>query len=78
MDSKVQRFERCPLFREKGEGPANEEPTPTIVMAKKGPTLETLDFTIRIGSTPSFFTFRFVSLLCLRRTLRLYHQLNSE
>ena len=32
--------------------------------------LETLDYTIRIGSTPmtNLFIFRFVSLLCLRRT----------
>ena len=33
--------------------------------------LETLDYTIRIGSTPTFLYFRFVSLLCLRSTLRL-------
>ena len=36
--------------------------------------LETLDYTIRIGSTPihQYTVFRFVSLLCLRSTLRLF------
>ena len=33
--------------------------------------LETLDYTIRIGNTPTFL-FRFVSLLCLRNTPRLF------
>ena len=33
--------------------------------------LETLDYSIRIGSKPDLFIFRFVSLLCLRSTLRL-------
>ena len=36
----------------------------------EGPTLETLDFTIRIGSTSTFFIFRFLSEHCLRRILR--------
>ena len=35
--------------------------------------LETLDYTIHIGSTPTFLYFDFVSLLCLRSTLRLFH-----
>ena len=37
----------------------------------EGPMLETLDYTIRIGSTPTILYFDFVSLLCLRSTLRL-------
>ena len=39
----------------------------------EGPTLETLDFTIRIGTWQytNLFILRFVSLLCLRSTLRL-------
>ena len=37
------------------------------------PPLETLDFTIHIGSTPTFsVSFRFVSQHCLRITLRLF------
>ena len=31
----------------------------------EGPMLETLDYTIRIGSTQTFLYFKFVSLLCL-------------
>ena len=38
--------------------------------------LETLDYTIRIGSIPTFFIFRFVFLLCLRSTLRVYFHFN--
>ena len=41
-DSKVQRFERWPFVRDK------------LFLSDEGPTLETLDFTIRIGSTPTF------------------------
>ena len=40
----------------------------------EGPTRETLDFTIPIGmQCTNLFIFRFVSLLCLRSTLRLFH-----
>ena len=38
----------------------------------EGPMLETLDYTIRIGSTPTFLYFDLSSLLCLRSTLRLF------
>ena len=37
--------------------------TETLFLSDEGPMLETLDYTIRIGSTP---TLLFVSLLCLR------------
>ena len=40
-------------------------------LSDEGPMLETLDYTFRIGSTPTFLYFDFVSLLCLRSTLRL-------
>ena len=40
-------------------------------LSDEGPMLEMLDHTIRIGGTPTFLYFDFVSLLCLRRTLRL-------
>ena len=45
--------------------------------------LETLDYTIRIGSTPTFlyfflYLFRFVSLHCLRSTLRLFKSLSFQ
>ena len=43
-DSKVQRFERWPFVREL-----------CMFLSDEGPTLETLDFTIRIGNTPTFF-----------------------
>ena len=39
-------------------------------LSDEGPMLEALDYTIRIGSTPTFFIFRFASLL--RNTLRLF------
>ena len=42
-----------------------------MFLSDEGPTLETLDFTIRIGSTRTFFIFRLVSEHCLRSTLRL-------
>ena len=42
-----------------------------LFLSDEGPMLETLDNTIRIGSTPTILYFE-VSLLCLRRTLRLY------
>ena len=48
-----------------------------MFLSDEGPTLETLDFTIRIGSTPTFFIFRFVSEHCLRSTLRLFHFVNK-
>ena len=37
--------------------------------------LETLDYTIHIGSTPHHFIIRFLSLLCRRSTLRLWFYL---
>ena len=42
-----------------------------MFLSDEGPTLETLDYTIYIGT--NLFIFRFVSLLCLRSTLRLFH-----
>ena len=39
--------------------------------------LETLDYSIRIGSTPTFI-FRFVSLLSLRSTLRFFLYIRDE
>ena len=39
-----------------------------LFLSDKGPTLETLDYIIRIGSTPTFSYFNFhVALLCRRR-----------
>ena len=32
-----------------------------FVREKRGPTLETLDFIIRIGSTPTFLYFNFIN-----------------
>ena len=48
-----------------------------LLLSDEGPMLETLDYTIRIGSTPTFLYFDFVSLLCLRSTLRLLNNLWS-
>ena len=48
-DSKVYRFERWALCQRK-TGRAN-------FLSDEGPTLETLDFAIRIGSTPTFSYF---------------------
>ena len=48
-------------------------PLTLFFFSDEGPTLETLDFTIRIGSTPTFLYFDFVSEHCLRSTLRLFH-----
>ena len=45
-----------------------------MFLSDEGPTLETLYFTIRIGSTPSFFIFRFVPKhYPMPSTLRLFH-----
>ena len=46
-------------------------PITELFLSDEGPMLETLEYTIRIGSAPTFFIFRFVSLLCLSSTLRL-------
>ena len=50
---------------------------PYLFLSDEGPMLETLDYTIRIGSTPTFLYFDFVSLICLRSTLRLFYLLNA-
>ena len=47
---------------------------PLLFLSDEGPMLKTLDYTIHIGSTPTFFILRFVSLLCLRSTLRLFQK----
>ena len=50
----------------------------TALHSDEGPMLEALDYTTRIGSTPTFlyfdlvFIFLFVSQHCLRSTLRLF------
>ena len=41
-------------------------------LSDEGPMLETLDFTIRIGSTPTFLYFDLYLDSCLRSTLRLF------
>ena len=51
-DSKVYRFERWALCQRK-TGRAN-------FLSDEGPTLETLDFAIRIGSTPTFLYFGYI------------------
>ena len=43
-----------------------------LFLSDEGPMLETLDHTMRIGSTPDLFKLRFVSPPCLRSTLRLF------
>ena len=50
-------------------------PSSEIIMflSEKGPTLETLNITFRIGTTPTFLIFRFASEHFLRSTLRLFH-----
>ena len=40
-----------------------------MFLSDEGPTLETLDFAIYIGSTPTFFKFRFTSQYCLVRSI---------
>ena len=40
-----------------------------FLSADVGPTLETLDFIFYIGSTPTFFIFRYIFEHCLRSTL---------
>ena len=42
-----------------------------LFLSDEGPTLETLDYTIPYRQYTNLFIFRFVSLLCLRSTLRL-------
>ena len=49
-------------------GPSSEG---KLFLPDEGPTLETLDFTIRIGSTPIILYFD-LYLLCLRSTLNVY------
>ena len=46
-----------------------------MFLSDEGPMLETLDFTIRIGSTPTFLYFDLYlkSEHCLHGTLRLFH-----
>ena len=59
------------------EGPTLSDEGPTF--SDEGPTLEMLDFTICTGSEyTNLFIFQFVqvSLLCLRITLRLFHNSN--
>ena len=41
-----------------------------MFLSDEGPMLETLNYTIRIGSTPTFLYFDLY--LCLRSTLRLF------
>ena len=41
-----------------------------MFLSGKGPMLETLDYTIRIGSTPTFLYFDLY--LCLRSTFGVY------
>ena len=48
-----------------------------MFLSDEGPTLETLDFTIHIGSTPTFLYFDlYLNTAWLRSTLRLIHYLN--
>ena len=49
-DSKVYRFERWPFVREK-------QLCLPVSRSDEGPMLETIDFTIRIDSTPTFLYF---------------------
>ena len=66
-DSKVYRFERWALCQRK-TGRAN-------FLSDEGPTLETLDFAIRIGSTPTFLYFFFANLVFGRfNTRQAYEQ----
>ena len=55
-----------------GVGPSSERNRrkKILFLSDEGPMLETLDHTVRIGSTPTFLYFDLY--LCLRSTLRLY------
>ena len=45
-----------------------------MFLSDEGPTLETLDFTIRVGSTPTVFHFNlYLNTAYACRTLRLYN-----
>ena len=49
-----------------------------MFLSDEGPKLETLDFTIRIGSVPTFFHFDLYLTDCLRSTLHLFQETNKH
>ena len=64
MDSIVQRLEHWPFVREKPENKFI-----FCCLSDEGPTLETLDFTIHIGNTPTFYISICISTLPTQHTM---------